>query len=96
MATQKIFFFGILEGGGGDLTQLLKYFTDGKNDIERNYLSYFKRIIPEAPKNLWYFLVDNESDNKSPLEMWLVFLASRQGVKKQDIVKKLQNDFTIT
>ena len=91
-ATQR-YFFGILEGGGGDLTQLLKYFTDGKNDIERNYLSYFKRIIPEAPKKPVIFLVDNESDNKSPLENVASFLASRQGVKKQDIVKKLQNDF---
>lgn len=68
----------------------------GKNDIERNYLSYFKRIIPEAPKKPVIFLVDNESDNKSPLENVASFLASRQGVKKQDIVKKLQNDFTIT
>ena len=91
-ATQK-YFFGILEGGGGDLTQLLKYFTEGKNDVERNYLTYFKQIIPEAPKKPVIFLVDNERGKKNPLENVSSFLASRLGVKTQDIVNHLHKCF---
>ena len=75
------YFFALKEDrGGGELKNLLRFFTEG-NAVE-NLLKYFENIIPSNPSRAVIFLVDNEFGNSDPLCVVANFLGD--GVSKLD------------
>ncbi len=81
------YFFGMMEGGGSDLLQLLNFFTKTENHISRDYISYFNSIIPTPPKKPVIFLLDNEFNSKKPLHNFINKL-SRANNLESDIIRK--------
>lgn len=85
------YFFGFKEDrGGGELQNLLRFFTEG-NAVE-NLLKYFENIIPSKPSRAVIFLVDNEFGDRNPLYLVAKFLESRFS-KLYSIERKLHEDY---
>ncbi|EPT37232.1 retron Ec67 family RNA-directed DNA polymerase/endonuclease [Streptococcus agalactiae] len=87
------YFFGVLEGGGSDLYQLLNYFTNAENRTCRNYLSHFKSIIPNPPKKPVIFLLDNEFDKKKPLNQFIKKLLIANGLDSNKIESTVHEEY---
>lgn len=84
------YFFGFKEGGGGELQNLLRFFTEG-NTVE-NLLEYFRKIIPLKPSKPVIFLVDNEFSKDDPLYCVAKFLKNKIHTTEY-IEKKLHTDY---
>ena len=89
------YFFGMTEGGGSDLQQLLKFFTKAENHIYMDYISYFNSIIPTPPKKPVIFLLDNEFNSKKPLHQFINKLSKANNLESNIIKKRFMENIYI-